>query len=156
MVKKSRSPLCVTSPSTLRGAAAKPLPPTTKRHSVRRDGGLHRCGWQPPRLTIDEVANRVWPWKTSGAPPSGARRVAAPSIARVRRCDSSLSHRSVRLPLTTRERAAVELSLRSVAYETRPAHCAPRIIVTLIIERSSCGTRCACARSSTMMPKLPQ
>ena len=71
--------MCVTYPSTLRGAAAKPPPTTTNRHSVRRDGALHRCGWQPPRLTIDDVAKRVWPWKTSGAPPSDARRVAAPS-----------------------------------------------------------------------------
>ena len=60
-------------------------------------------------------------------------------------------HRSVRLPLTTRRRTPTSFSV----YVTRPADCAPRIIVTRIaVSRSARALRPAFISRSSR-PKLP-
>ena len=155
MSKKSRSPLCVMLASecagletTVRSPCASNGPSAQCRHLI---GGDHWCGCVPLRSAIELVAKRVCPWKICGAAPMLHGRTDARPLR------SSLSARSVRLPLTTRWRLPTPPAVRLPrVYVIRPADCAPRIIVILIILRSSGATRCLFDVLSSSSPKFPQ
>ena len=124
-------------------------PSPSALHTAVGFAGDHWWGWHPSKFAIDDVAKRVCPWKRAGAAMFAASSSDLYFFI-------SRSQRSVRLPFTTRFRTPTAPPSAARWYVTRPADCAPRIIVTRSIVSMIFFTLSECAACRRSSPKLPQ